>query len=119
MDGADNKSPEQKRRGGFQPGQSGNPGGRPRKLVEIERMLDAEHRTVEKMRETFALLRQVAHGVKEAVRYKGKVVGYVMKYDGAWMTLYLNRVLGPLRELQIDLSDAPDDVLAWVEQHLN
>lgn len=119
-DPTDNKPPEgEKRKPGFQPGQSGNPGGKPKKLREIEAMLDAEHRTVEKMRETFALIREVAHGVEEPVYYRGVQVGVITKYDGGWMELYLNRVLGPIEKLKIDLSDAPDDVLAWIAENLN
>ena len=48
--------PPAKKRGGpnmVKGGPSLNPGGRPKKLVEIERMLDAEHRTPENMREVF------------------------------------------------------------------
>lgn len=82
-------------------------------------MLDAEHRTVEQMRETFALIRRVAHGVEEPVYYKGVVVGTVIKYDGAWMELYLNRIIGPVKELKVDLTDAPEDVVRWLAENLN
>lgn len=122
---ADNSGPERPKRPKrgpgrpFEPGQSGNPGGRRKSLVAVEKMLDDEHRTVEQMRETFALIRKVAHGVDEPVYYKGVVCGYITKYDGGWMTLYLNRVLGPLKELEIDLTDAPQEVLQWVNDHLN
>lgn len=119
---AENSADNPKKRRGpgkpFQPGQSGNPGGRPPKLREIEAMLDAEHRTVEQMRETFELIRKVAHGVDEPVYYKGQVCGHIRKYDGGWMTLYLDRVLGPVKELALDLTDAPEGVLRWVADNL-
>lgn len=82
-------------------------------------MLDAEHRTVEKMRETFKLIRRIAHGVDEPVFYQGVACGYKRVYDGGWMELYLNRVLGPIKELKVDLSDAPPDVLEWIAENLN
>src|SRR5215831_12567531 len=115
---ADSNKPEQPKRPRgpgrpFQPGQSGNPGGKPKKLREIEAMLDAEHRDPEKMRETFALIRQVAHGVDEPVLYKGEVCGHVRKYESAWMQLYLDRVLGPVKDIDVDLTDAPDEVVKW------
>jgi hypothetical protein len=120
---ADNSGTERPKKRGpgkpFPPGTSGNPGGRKRTLVEVERMLDEEHRNVEKMRETFGLIRQVAHGVDEPVFFKGEVCGHVRKYDGAWMTLYLNRVLGPVQELEVDLTDAPDEVVRWWADNVN
>lgn len=82
-------------------------------------MLDAEHRTVEQMRETFALIRMVSHGVDEPVYYKGEVCGHIRKYDGGWMELYLNRVLGPIKELKVDLTDAPAEVVEWIAENLN
>lgn len=82
-------------------------------------MLDAEHRTVEQMRETFALIRKIAHGVEKPVFYQGVVCGYVMVYDGAWMDLYLNRIIGPVKELKVDLTDAPEDVVKWIAENLN
>ena len=113
-----NSEPEKKRKG-FPPGVSGNPGGRPKKLVEIERMLDAEHRTVENMREVYAKLRELAvNGTLEPKFHGPLVVGEVRKYHAAFMELYLNRVQGPVRD-HIDLADAPDEVIAWIEEHLN
>jgi hypothetical protein len=32
--------------------------------------------------------------------------------------VWLDRVLGPVREDQIDLSDAPDEVLKWLTENL-
>jgi hypothetical protein len=105
--------------GGFKPGydpRRGRNGGRTNRLAEIQRMLDDEHRTVENLRETYGILRQVAHGVDEPVYYKGEVCGHVRKYDSAFMALYLNRIQGPIKELisEDDLADAPDAVVEWL-----
>lgn len=111
--------PARDAKGRLLPGGTANPGGRPKSIKEVEAMLDAEHRTVEKMRETFKLIRRIAHGVDEPVFYQGVACGYKRVYDGGWMELYLNRVLGPIKELKVDLSDAPPDVLEWIAENLN
>ena len=112
------QSEDQKRKPGtFKPGQSGNPGGVPKWRREIEQMLNDEHRTPAQMKETFDLIRKVAHGVDEPVFYKGQICGHVRKYDGAWMNLYLERVLGPVRDLNIDLTDAPEPVVRWFAEN--
>jgi hypothetical protein len=98
---------------------SGNPGGRKRTLVEIEAMLDAEHRNAEKLRPIYDKLRELALGWKEPVWYRGEIVGHVIKHDAAYIDLYLNRVQGPVEKLKADLSDAPDDVVSWLAEHLN
>ena len=117
---ATENKPTEKRRGGFKPGVSGNPGGRPRKLVEIERMLDAEHRTAENLRAVYAKLRELAvDGVEEPKYWEGSVCGYVRRYNSAFMELYLNRVQGPVREIKADLTDAPPEVVEWLAEHLN
>jgi len=99
--------------GKFGPGNTAATGGVPKWRKEIEKMLNDEHRTPQQMSETFALIRKVAHGVDEPVYYKGEVCGEIRKYDGAWMNLYLERVLGPVRDLDVDLTDAPEPVLRW------
>lgn len=82
-------------------------------------MLDEEHRSVDSLREVFALVKRVAMGVERAVYYRGMKVAAEVEYDAGWMTLYLNRVLGPVREIASDdeieelLKGAPDPVLNW------
>lgn len=118
---SDTGTPRRRRGTGrpFRPGQTGNPGGRPKSIREVEAMLDAEHRNVDAMRETFALIRKVAHGVDEPVFYKGEVCGHIRKYSDGWMELYLNRVLGPVKELEVDLADAPPEVVTWLRENLH
>lgn len=122
---ADEKPPQNKQsvardaQGRILPGQTGNAGGRPRKLVEIEAMLDEEHRTVEEMRETYRILREVARGVDEPVFYKGVVCGTKRVYSSAHMEIYLNRLQGRVKEAKVDLSDAPPEVLAYLADKLN
>ncbi|HEY6854062.1 MAG TPA: DUF5681 domain-containing protein [Gemmatimonadales bacterium] len=119
---ADNSESERRRGPGrpFAPGQSGNPGGRPRKLAEIERMLDEEHRGVEHMKYVFSKLRDLAlEGDEKGVYWKGALVNTEIVHDPAYMKLYLDRVLGPVRELMSDaeiaelLRDAPQQVVEW------
>lgn len=82
-------------------------------------MLDAEHRTVEQLRPVFDLIRKVAMGVEKGIYFKGMRVDTEIVYDAGWMALYLNRVLGPIREILSDeevedlLKDAPDPVIDW------
>lgn len=115
--------PSKKRKRGpgrpFKPGETGNAGGRPKSIREVEKMLDAEHRNPEKMRETFDLIRKVAHGVDEPVYYRGEVCGHIRKYQGGWMELYLNRVLGPIRDIEVDLEDAPPEVVEWLRENIH
>lgn len=115
--------PPEKRKGNpnwVKGGSSPNPGGRPKRLVEIEAMLDAEHRTVENMRETYGVLRDCAQGKHqgEAVTKDGKVVQYTLPPDKGMMELYLNRIQGPLEKLKVDLKDAPEEVVAWVAENV-
>lgn len=100
----------------FKPGVSPNPGGRPRTLVEIERMLNAEHRNVENMREVFARLRALAMGdvVEVTAPKTGKVIRVELRAAPEFMKLYLDRVLGPVREVDVDLESAPPEVIDWL-----
>lgn len=114
----DNTGPDVPRgeAGRWLPGTSPNPGGRPKKLREIEEMLDAEHRTPENMRVVFARLKALALGeIIHEVDKDGEVtIG--LSADPAFMKLYLDRTLGPVKEVvsDDDLRDAPDAVLEWI-----
>jgi len=90
----------------------GKEGGRPPKLREIEAMLDGEHRTVVNMREVFTRLKELAMEDTITAHVDEKGVEHISRRPPlpAFMELYLNRVLGPVKELKIDLSDAPDEV---------
>jgi len=84
--------------GRFLPGASGNPGGRPRKLAELDPVLD-EHRSPENVRAVLAKLRELA-----------------LAGDIQAMRLYLDKVFPTLKRLEdeIDLTGAPDAVLQWL-----
>lgn len=87
----------------FRKGVSGNPGGRPKALREIEAMLNAEHRTVANMREVFNTLKLLA--------LRGE------KGDSGYAKLYLERVLGPVKDLDdLDdlLRDAPPEAIEFL-----
>jgi hypothetical protein len=83
--------------GRFPKGTSGNPGGRPRQLRDLEPVLD-EHRSAESMRAVFAKLRDLGLGG-----------------DVAAMKLYLDRILGPVRVEYEDASLTPDEERALEE----
>lgn len=102
-------------------GGSPNPGGRPKKLVEIERMLDDDHRTVDNMREVFARLKALALGEVVEVPIPGGEgeTRIELRAEPAFMKLYLERTLGPLKDLEPDLGDAPQEVLRWLAEHAN
>src|SRR5262245_46927637 len=84
------------RQKGYDP-RRGTSGGRPRKLVEIEAVVD-EHRTPEKVREALDKLRELAlEGTEREIFWQGMVCGRRVEYSPAYMALYLDRVLGPVR----------------------
>jgi hypothetical protein len=89
--------------GRFGPGNGANPGGRPKALKDIERMLNDRHRTAENMRGVFDQLLVLA--------VRGE------KGDAAYMKLYLERVLGPVKDLDdLDdlLKDAPPEAIEFL-----
>lgn len=117
-----NSRPVARKKGQFAPGDPRiNAGGRPKKLTEIEAMLDAEHRTVENMREVFARLKALALGEVVEVPIPGGEgdTAIQLRADARFMDLYLDRILGPVKELKVDLADAPDEVLAYLADKLN
>jgi hypothetical protein len=82
-------------------------------------MLDEEHRTVENMRVVFARLKFLALGEAVMVMFRGKEVRIDLKADAAFMSLYLERVIGPVERGKIDLTDAPDDVVEYLARKLH
>jgi hypothetical protein len=88
-------------RGHWLPGRSGNPGGKPKKLREIEEMLDAEHRTVDNMREVYRRLKELA--IDDVVRVFMDRTGNVHESheppDPAFMKIYLERIMGPVKDV--------------------
>jgi len=119
-----NQPPAKRKRGNpamVKGGPSLNPGGRPKKLVEIERMLDAEHRTPDNMREVFTRLKELAMEDMITAHTDEKGVEHITRRppNPAFMALYLDRILGPVKELKIDLTDAPDEVVAYLAEKLN
>lgn len=82
-----------------------NPGGRPKALKDIEAMLTREHRDPKKLSVVFAQLLALA--------LRGE------KGDAAYMKLYLERVLGPVKDLDdLDelMRDAPPEVIEFLKK---
>lgn len=120
-------------RGRLTKGHTANPGGRPKPLVEIQRMLDEEHRNLPAMRETFARLRNFALGEAvivphltpdgTAIELKAEI-----KADPRFMALYLAYVVGRPPEaeskqdlpaqLQEILKNAPPEVMTYLLNEL-
>lgn len=84
-------------------------------------MLDSEFRNVESVREAMTALRKHAiQGVTRDVWHKGEVVGQETEYTPAYMEMYLNRILGPVKEQvsEEDLSELSDEALQEVREKL-
>lgn len=64
-----------------------NPGGRPKVLRDMEAMLDAEHRTLKKLRTSYRALR------------KAHLVECRTSNNQGFTKLYFDRIQGPVREL--------------------
>ena len=86
-------------------GLSPNPGGKPKKLVEIERMLDEEHRSVENMREVFARLKALSMGEKVFIKDDEGEIQISLKADAHFMKLYLERIMGAVPKPPEDEKD--------------
>lgn len=101
-------------------GASPNPGGKPKKLAEIEAILDDELRSPAQMRQTLQALKELAiEGVTNNVYDKdGVQCGLKTTHHPAYMVELLNRTFGPVKDLQIDLSKASDEDIAAVQRVL-
>jgi hypothetical protein len=99
-----------------------NTKGRPAKIAAFENMLNRNHRNMEAVTALFERLRALALGEVVAVPYvsaAGDVEYKVqLKADPAFMKLYLERILGLPQQYNddLDLSDAPQEVLAWLRR---
>lgn len=84
-------------------------------------MLDAEFRTVEDMRRAFTRLRALAMGelVEILDKKTGEVIRVELKAAPEFMKMYLERLMGPVRELQVELTDAPKEVVNWIAENLS
>lgn len=99
-------------------GPSPNPGGKPRKLREIEAMLDDEHRTVDNMREVFTRLKALAMGEFVTKIDKDGNVDIELEADARFMGLYLDRIMGPVKDLEVDLTGVSPEALAELQKVL-
>lgn len=100
--------------GAWMPGASPNPGGKPRKMREIEAMIDGEFRTVEDVRRGFLVLRDLAfNGVSNPVfSSRGVPIGEKVTHHPAFLEMWFNRIMGPVKELDLDFGDAKPE---WLE----
>lgn len=107
---------------GFDARRIGN--GRPRKLRDIEKMLNAEHRTVEQMREVFNRLRALALGetiLVPCVTAQGELTFTCkLNADPVYMKLYLERLMGLPKSFddEVDWSDAPSEFFEYLKRKL-
>lgn len=107
--------------GAWLPGTSPNPGGKPRKMREIESLIDAEFRTYEEVRQGYLVLRDLAFlGVKNpAFNSKGEIVGEKTTHHPAYLEMWFNRIVGPVKDLDLDFSDATPEELDYVRRKFN
>lgn len=98
--------------------QSPNPGGRPKKLTLIEKMLDEEFRGVDHMREVYTRLRALALGELVTVVGKDGEVTVELQADPAFMKMLLERLQGPVTAPPIDLTDVPEEELRVLREKL-
>lgn len=114
---SDDKTPRDPA-GLFLPGTSPNPGGRPRKLREIEQLIDVEFRCYEEVRQGYLTLRALAfNGVKNPVfSPKGIPIGEKVTYHPAYLEMWFNRIVGPVKDLDLDFSDATPEQIEYMKR---
>lgn len=95
-------------------GPSLNPGGRPKKLRLIEEMLDAEFRTPETIREALTACKKYAFTHEVGSDADGCEV-MLRGPDAGFAKIFFDRVLGPVKELEVELGDAPAEVLEYIK----
>lgn len=94
-------------------GPSPNPGGKRKVLREIEDMIDSEFRTPETIREALTACKTYGFSHETGVNSEG---GEIMLRgpDAGFAKIFFDRVLGPVKEIETDLSDAPPEVLEYI-----
>lgn len=79
----------------------------------IEEMLDAEFRTPETIREALTACKKYAFTHETGTDVDGHEV-MLRGPDAGFAKIFFDRVLGPVKELEADLSDAPAEVLEYI-----
>ncbi len=99
---------------------SGNARGTSTTMAEIRAMLDSRHRNADNLRFVFERLKDLAMGDYEMTKVDedGVETKVKLRPDAAFMKMYLERLLGPPKEHEdeLDLSDAPAEVLAYLRE---
>lgn len=96
-------------------GPSPNPGGRPKRLREIEDMIDSEFRTPETIRDALVACQKYGFTHEVGVNKDGGDI-LLRGADAGFAKIFFDRVMGPVKELEVDLRDAPPEVLDYISK---